>query len=48
MDQENERNPSDDAAEGDPETIDRAIEESPAQGVLDESDADPPEPSEPA
>ena len=47
-----ERKPEDDLAEGDPGTIDRAIEqelgESPAKGVLDESDPDPPEPSEPA
>jgi hypothetical protein len=35
-------------AEGSRETVDRALEESPAKGVIDEHDPDPPEPSEPA
>ena len=43
-----ERHPTEDPAEGDRETVDRALEESPAKGVLDETDPDPPEPSEPA
>jgi hypothetical protein len=34
-------------AEGDPDVVDEAVEASPAKGVLDEGDPDPPEPSEP-
>ena len=48
MDQERERNPTDDPAEGDRETVDGSLEESPAKGVIDQDDPDPPEPSEPA
>jgi hypothetical protein len=41
---------NDEPVEGDRDKIERAIEqeqESPGAGVLDESDDDPPEPSEP-
>ena len=40
MERETERQPSEDRA-------DRELEASPAKGVIDESDPDPPEPSEP-
>ena len=35
-------------AEGDPDKVDQELAESPAKGVIDEQDPDPPEPSEPA
>ncbi|HYD10117.1 MAG TPA: hypothetical protein VEA78_08445 [Acidimicrobiales bacterium] len=47
MDQERPDNAERDLDEGDPETVDRAIAESPAKGLIDEGDPDPPEPSEP-
>ena len=36
-----------DAAEGARETVDEAVESSPGAALLDESNPDPPEPSEP-
>jgi hypothetical protein len=46
---EREMRPADDEpVEGDRDRVDRALDEAPAKGVVDERDPDPPEPNEPA